>query len=76
MRAGGIGIIRYPHTDQTSEQAKCSAQESQRGRHASIQLQALQYAFIGQAAIERPPNEEAELCTPQGGTAVLSILTL
>ncbi len=76
MRASRVGIIKCIHTDQPSEQAQYNAQDFQRGRHASIQLQALQYTFIRLLAIEGSPNGEAESCTRQCGTVILSILIL
>ena len=71
MRASRVGIIKCVHADQTSEQAKFNAQDSQRGSHISIQLQVLPYSFIREAALEGPTNEEAEHCAPPGGTAIL-----
>ena len=71
MRASRVGIIERTHTEQTSEQAKCNAQDSQRGRHISAQLQALQHSFIREAALEGPTNGEAEHCARPGGTAML-----
>ena len=76
MRASRVGIVKCIHTDQASEQAKCKAQDSQRGRHVSMQLQALQYNFIKHAAIEGPTKEEAEFCTRPTGRAILSIAIL
>lgn len=76
MRASRVGIIKCIHTDQASKQAQCNAQDFQRGRHIPIQFQALQYTFRKVVAIERPPNGEAEFCTRQCGTAILSILIL
>ena len=61
MRASRVGIIKCIDTDQTREQAKCNAQDSQGGGHISILLQELQCSFI----------KEAGICTRPGGTAIL-----
>ena len=74
--ASRVGIIKCIYTEQPSEQGKSYAPDSQRGRHTSIQLQALQYTFKKDVAVEGASNGETEFSTRPGGTVILSIAIL